>query len=224
MSIVWDSRAIPGPEFSCLYQWCDDWISQRQLGNTLPPEPCFLLRSMGRGQSYSCMLQSAPFPRGLRKHAAADTSCCREVWALLTQSQIVGVSLIFMGSKHALPGQWHDEGSYGGIHCWIELKCWKDKKGTSALYVLDCTIPYCLPVLFLHFRQSCICTPQGSILALLHYKGFISWADQYLCAYLKPFFHLKWPLPSGSTFLWGRLLRFVCICMCFSKLLLKKVK
>lgn len=87
---------------------------------------------------------------------------CREVWALLTQSQIVGVSLIFMGSKLALPGQWHDEGSYGGIHCWIELKCWKDKKGTSALYVLDCTIPYFLPVLFLHFRQSCICTPQGS--------------------------------------------------------------
>lgn len=106
-----------------------------------------------------------------------------------------------LGSKLALPRRWHAEGSYGGMHCWIDLKCWKDKKKTSTLCVLDCTVPCCLPVLFLDFGPSCSCTPQGSILAFLHYGGFISGTDQYLCSYLKLFFHLKWPLSSGSTFL-----------------------
>lgn len=96
-----------------------------------------------------------------------------------------------LGCKLDLPGQLHSEASHRGIYCWIDLRCRKDKKRSSSLCVLDCIIPYYLLVLFLHFGQSCICTPQGSILTLLHYKGFKSGADQYLCAYLKPFFPFK---------------------------------
>lgn len=223
MSTMWDSRAVPAPTFVYLSQLWDDWTSQGRLGTTLSPETCFLLGGVDGGQQYCCMLQSASFSRWLRKpqthHVQLRTSLSFTRSKLNCGSEDYLHTLL--GRKVALPGRWHAEGSYRGTHCWID---WNDKKRTSALCGLDYKILYRLPVLFLHFGQSCIRTPRGSLLALLHCKGFISGADQYLCAYLKPFFNLKWPLSSGPTFLWGRFLRFVCVCLCFSKLLLKKSK
>jgi len=96
------------------------------------------------------------------------------------------------------------------------LECWRDKKRTLTLCGLDCTILYHLPVLFLHYEQTCICTPQGIILALLHCKGSVSGGDQYFCAYLKPCFPFKMVFVFGISLSMRKAFKiFLCIYVFF---------